>query len=88
MIITRSELKDSVKREALVDERLNDMGFDEREHGPELRDAAKAYYLELLQEHLDNAEDVVVNEYFDTSEGMVLGFVAGYEACLKSQGLQ
>lgn len=83
MVITRSEAKDKAKREALVEKRLNDMGFDEREHGSELREAAKQYYMSLIQEDLVNSEDVLFNECFDNAEGMTLGFVAGYEACLK-----
>ena len=84
MIITRSDLKDSVKREALVEKRLDDMGIAEMERGAEIRAAAKQYYIELLQEHLDSSDDVVFSEYFDDSEGMVWGFVAGYQACLEA----
>jgi hypothetical protein len=84
MIIRRCDVENRAKCEALVDQRLNDMGFDEREHGPELRIAAKEYYMGLLQDHLDNSDDVIFNGYLDDSEGFVLGFVAGYEACLKN----
>jgi hypothetical protein len=84
MVITRSEVKDKARREALVEKRLDDIGFDEREHGSELRDAAKQYYLSLIDEDLENNEDVLFNECFDSAEGMTLGFVAGYEACLRN----
>ena len=84
MIITRSEAKATPKCEALVEARLNDMGFDEREHGQELRAAAKQYYMGLIEEDLANGNDVLLNESFDSAEGLTLGFVAGYEACLRN----
>jgi len=84
MVITQSEVKDRAKCEALVDRRLDDMGFDEREHGSELRAAAKQYFTGLIKEDLANSNDVLFNEYFDSAEGMTLGFVAGYEACLRN----
>lgn len=84
MVITRLEVRDKVRCEALVEARLNDMGFDEREHGPELRQAAKQYYLSLIEEDLENNDDVLFNECFDSAEGMTLGFIAGYEACLRN----
>lgn len=65
--------------------KLDDMGFEERDHGSELRAAAKAYYLDLLQEHLENSDDMIFGEYFDDSVPFVLGFVAGYETCLKAR---
>jgi hypothetical protein len=85
MVITRFDVKDKAKCEALVEKRLDEMGIGEMEDGAELRAAAKAYYLELLQEHVANSEDIIFNEYFDDSEGMVWGFIAGYQACLKNQ---
>ena len=85
MVITRSDLKNSAKRDVLVEKRLDDMGIAEMPHGQELRAAAKQYYIELLKEHLDSNNDIVFNEYFDASEGMVWGFVAGYEACLATK---
>ena len=84
MVITRSEVKDKAKCEALVEKRLDDIGFDGREHGPELRAAAKQYYLSLIEEDLANNEDVLFNECFDSAEGLTLGFIAGYQACLSS----
>ena len=79
-------IKEKVQLGGLIDKRLEDMGFDERQHGPELRDAAKAYYLGLAQEHLDNTEASVLDDVVHDYEGDVLGFVAGYEACLRSHG--
>jgi len=70
MVITRSEVKDKARREALVEARLNDMGFDERNHGAELRAAAKEYYISLIVEDLENSEDVLFNESFDSAEGI------------------
>jgi hemerythrin-like domain-containing protein len=76
---------DTIEHE--VEKRLDDMGLNgERPHSPKLRDAAKAYYLELVQEHLANTEQVVFDDVVDDYEGDVLGFVAGYEACLKAHG--
>jgi len=84
LVITRSEVKDKAKCEALVEKRLDDIGFDEREHGPELRVAAKQYYLSLIEEDLAKGNDVLFNECLDSAEGFTLGFVAGYEACLRN----
>ena len=84
VVITRSEVKNKAKCEALVEKRLDDIGFDDREHGPELRAAAKQYYLRLIKEDLANSQDVLFNECFDSAEGLTLGFIAGYQACLKS----
>jgi hypothetical protein len=78
---------DKAQLEGLIDKRLEDMSFDEREHGPELQNAAKAYYLELVQEHLANTEASVLDDVVHDYEGDVLGFVAGYEACLKAKAL-
>jgi len=71
-----------------IERRLDDMGLNgERPHSRELRDAAKAYYLELVQEHLANTEQTVLNDVVGDYEGDVLGFVAGYEACLRTRKL-
>jgi len=83
-VITRHEIENKAEREILVEKRLNDMGFDEREHGPELRVAAKQYYMGLIEEDLANGNDVLFNESLDSAEGLTLGFVAGYEACLRN----
>ena len=87
MIITRDDVRDTAKCEALVDAALDNMGIEEMEAGAEIRDAARRYYIELIQQHLDNADDEDFTGYFGDSEGMVWGFVAGYEACLKARKL-
>ena len=61
---------------------MNDIGIDDK---GEVRAVAKEYFMELLQEHLDNSTDIVLTEYFDAQELAIWGFVAGYEACLKKQ---
>jgi len=70
---------------AKVEERLDDIGLGEREHGPEIRPAARAYYLGLIEEELANSDDVLINDCIDSLEGVTMGFVAGYEACLKAR---
>jgi len=90
MVITRCDLENKVRREALVEARLRDMGLGdepEREHGAELRAAAKQYYLSLIKDDLENSDDVLFNECFDSAEGMTLGFVVGYEACMEAHKL-
>jgi len=67
-----------------VERRLDDIGLNgERPHSPELREAAEAYYLGLVREHLANTEASVLDDVVDDYGSDVLGFVAGYEACLK-----
>jgi hypothetical protein len=88
-VITRCDLENKTKREALVDKALHDMGLGdepEREHGPELRAAAKRYYLGMIKDDLGLSNDVLFNECFHSEEGMTLGFVEGYEACLRNHG--
>ena len=70
---------------AKVEERLDDIGLTEREHGPEIRPAARAYYLSLIEEELENSDDVLISDCIDSLEGMAMGFVAGYEACLTAR---
>ena len=84
MVITRCDVENKTKRVVLVEKRLNDMGIDEMEHGPELRVAAKQYYMSLIEEDLANGNDVLFNGSFDSAEGLTLGFVAGYEVCLRN----
>jgi len=86
-IITRYDVENKAQCEALVDKALHDMGLGydpEREHGAELRIAARHYFLSLIQEDLENSNDVLFTKCFDSAEGMTLGFVAGYEACLNA----
>jgi len=75
--------EDTIERE--VEKRLNDMGLDgERPHSPELRAAARAYCLELVREDIENTSQALLGDVLDSAEGMTLGFVAGYEACLNA----
>jgi hypothetical protein len=68
-----------------VERRLDDMGLNgERPHSPELRAAARAYCLELVREETENTTQALLSEVVDSAEGMTLGFVEGYEACLKA----
>jgi len=76
--------KDKAHLEALVEARLIDMGIEEREYGPELRDPVKQYYLGLIEEDMANSEDVILRDCLDSAEGMTLGFIAGYETCLQN----
>jgi hypothetical protein len=72
--------------EELVEKRLDDMGLDgDRPHSPELRAAARAYCLGLIREDIENSTQVTLSEALDSAEGMTLGFVAGYEACLNTR---
>jgi len=77
--------KDKAQLEALVEARLIDMGIEEREYGPELREPTKQYYLGLIEEDMANSEDLILRDCLDSTEGMTLGFIAGYEACLRNQ---
>lgn len=72
--------------EELLENRLDDMGLNgERPHSPELRAAARAYCLSLVREDIENTTQVSLSEALDSAEGMTLGFVAGYEACLNTR---
>ena len=77
--------KEKARAEGLIDKRLKDMGLEEMGQGAEVRDAARAYYAGLVQEHLANTEESALDDCVDDYEGMVWGFVAGYQACLKAQ---
>jgi hypothetical protein len=71
-----------------VEKRLDDMGLSgERPHSPELRAAARAYCVGLVREDIENTTQVSLSETLDSAEGMTLGFVAGYECCLKANNL-
>ena len=82
--ITRCDLETKARCHELVDQGLNDRGFDERGHGSEIQVAAKRYFMDLVQEDLENNEDAFFNESFDSAEGFTLGFVADYDACLRA----
>ena len=82
MVITRSQVRDIAKLDALIDRRLDDITGDTGE----VRAAARAYYLGLIQEDLELSQDVILNECFDSAEGMTIGFIAGYEACRRNHG--
>ena len=87
--ITRTELKDKAKLEALIEARLNDMGVGEletEEHVPGIRAASKEYYLSCIQEHLANTEASVLDDVVHDYEVEVWGFIAGYKVCLRSHG--
>lgn len=88
MVVAQTELKDKAQLEALVEARLIDMGIEEREHGDQLWDPAKQYFLGLIEEDLANSEDVILDDCLDSAEGMTLGFLAGYEACLSAHGVK
>lgn len=64
--------------EALIDKRLN----DDCEDTGEVRQAARQYYLGLVQEDIELNESVNLNESLVQNEAMVLGFLKGYQACL------
>ena len=89
MVITRYDIENDSKRAKLVEKKLDDMGVEIEygADGAEIRDAAEQYYGKLLQEHLNNSDDEVFDEYFDNSEGIVWGFVDGYRACLRNHNL-
>lgn len=75
---------DTIERE--VEKRLDDMGLDgDRPHSPELRAAARAYCLGLVREDIEGTTQALVSEALDSAEGMTMGFVAGYESCLKAR---
>jgi len=85
LVVTQSGVKEKADLEALIEARLIDMGIEEYEHGPELREPAKQYFLGLIKEDIANNEDVILKDSLDSAEGMTLGFIAGYEACLRHQ---
>jgi len=86
VIVTRYDLDDQAKCEELIEKALDDMGVGEpdMEHSAELRVAAKEYYMRLVQNYLDYSDEVIFNEHFTDQQAYVLGFVTGYEACLKT----
>jgi len=79
-----AQIQDKGRLEALIDKRLDDMcdWLWQREK----RAAARQYYLGLVQEDMECSEGMTLNESLDGNELAVIGFVAGYKACLRSHG--
>lgn len=75
-------VQDKAKPEDLIGKRLD----DDTEDTGEARDAARQYYLGLIQEDRERSEGMTLNESLDGNELAVIGFLAGYEACLRSHG--
>lgn len=73
---------DKAKLEKLVDKRLD----DDIEDIGEVRAAAEQYYGGLVQEDMECNEGMTLNESLDGNELAMIGFVAGYKACLRSHG--
>ena len=65
-----------------IDKRLD----DNTEDTGEVRAAAKQYYLSLVQEDMECTEGMALDESLDGNELAMIGFAAGYEACLRSHG--
>lgn len=71
-----------------VEKRLDDMGLDGgRSRSTDLRAAVKRYYMDLIQEDMERSEGMTPDASLDGNELAVIGFVAGYEACLKAHKL-
>jgi len=73
-------IQDKAKRENLIDKRLD----DNTEDTGEVRAAAKQYYVGLVQEDMELNEGMTLNESLDGNELAVIGFLRGYEACLRN----
>ena len=73
-------VQDKAKLRELIDKRLDD---DTGDIG-EIRAAANQYYSGLIQEDMENNEGMTLNESLDGNELAVLGFLSGYETCLRS----
>lgn len=87
-VITRFDLKNKAKCEALVEKKLDDIVDPEIGHHAMVRAATKEYYMGLIQEHLDNTTDVVCDELLDDLEGIIIGFLDGYRDGLKASELE
>ena len=89
MIITRSDLENKAKCEALVEKKLDDIGLGDPdiEDRAMVRAATKEYYMKLIQEHLQNTTDVVLDQLLDDLEGSVIGFFDGYRDGLEASKL-
>jgi hypothetical protein len=77
-----AQIQDKGRLEALIDKRLD----DDTENTSEVRVAAKQYYLSLIQEDMELNEGMTLNESLDSNELAVMGFLRGYETCLRSHG--
>ena len=75
--------QDKAKLEKLVDKRLD----DDIEDIGEVRAAAEQYYWGLVQEDMERSEGMTLNESLDGNELAMIGFVAGYKACLRARKL-
>jgi len=75
-----AQIQDKGRLEVLIDKRLD----DDTEDTGEVRATAKQYYLGRVQEDMKLSEDMTVNESLDGNELAVLGFLCGYEACLRN----
>ena len=65
--------------QTLIEARLNDS-----EVKGEVRQAARQYYHELVEEDRQLNETVDLNKSVSSNEAMVLGFIEGYRSCLGS----
>ena len=74
--------QDKAKLKEMIDRRLD----DDTEDTGEIRAAASQYYLGLIQEDIEINEGMTLNESLDGNELAVLGFIRGYETCLRSHG--
>jgi hypothetical protein len=77
-----AQIQNKERLEALIEKRLD----DDTENTGEVRAAAKQYYLGLVQEDMELNEGMTVNESLDGNELAVIGFLRGYETCLRSHG--
>jgi hypothetical protein len=77
-----AQIQDKGRLEALIDKRLD----DDTEDTGKVRAAAKQYYLGRVQEDMELSEGMTVNESLNGNELAVLGFLHGYETCLRNHG--
>jgi len=81
--ITRQEVGDKAKLDALVSQRLDDICEDTGE----VRRAAATYFREMIEEDLKLSDNAILNPSFDAAEGLSIGFLSGYRAALANHGL-
>lgn len=85
MEILRCDLENKERLEQLVKMKLAHMGvYEDSSINDDLRfrTAVKEYFMEMVQEYLENSEDNVLTKYFDDSELALWGFLAGYRKAL------